>query len=225
MTGFLDSQAAKYFSKTRLYRYAIINEGSHVQAYFDNLIISTKLVGMISVFEVIFRNKIHALLSEKFGHDYLVTAKHDAFNKNERSSVKGALKQAVKSDVKIKESRVLSELTLGFWCGLALNRKLWAKCLHQVHATSSVAARVKFKDFSRRIRLILEIRNKAAHHDRIAKKRPYNIDTILSAITEEVLLMIDDADFDFKQYIEQYMAATAAEVKGIVSNIKNSRGQ
>lgn len=68
--------------------------------------------------------------------------------------------------------------------------------------------------------MINDIRNKIAHHERIIKKRPYNINHVLDVITNETLLLIDDSDIDFKRYIIKYMKKISSDIRKIIGEKK-----
>jgi hypothetical protein len=219
MKSELEAQAKKYLSDIRLFRY--LDFVDPLEVYFNNLIISEKLLGMISVFEVVFRNKINIVLKDEFGDNYLTNSNLHVFNPKEKRIIQGAIKKACKTGVKIKESRILSELTIGFWCRLIEKHSLWIKCLHKIHLNRQS---VKFKMFVKKVRLIADVRNKVAHHERIIKKRPYNIKNILNTITDETLLLIDDSDNNFKQHIKQYTNSVSVDIQFIISKSQKKRG-
>lgn len=214
MTVRLDIQAGKYLSKTRLYKYAIINKDNQLKAYEDNLAVSEKIISMISFFEVIFRNKINMVLVSKFGADYLRNKNRGKiFDKTEQRMIDSAYNKSEKESIKILESKVLTELTLGFWCMIAKKYSLWTECLHKIHPNKKG---VKFKIFKRQITLIADIRNKIAHHERIVKKRPYSMQFILSIITEQTLLLIDENDDEFKEHVKSYMDSSSQMIQRLI---------
>lgn len=219
MTTQLITEAKKYFSDIRLFRY--LNLEDPLNSYFDNIVVSEKILSMICVFEIIFRNKINTALSNHFGSDYLTNCSLHIFNSKERGSIKAASKEATQAEVNIKESRIIAELTLGFWCVLVAKFSLWHKCIYKIHPNNN---KVKFKEFVRAINLINDIRNKIAHHERLIKKRPYNINHILEIICNQTLLLIDDKDTDFKKYIKSFINKNSTDIQNIISRVKKQGG-
>lgn len=215
MTNELITQGKKYFSDTRLFRYLKLE--NPLDAYFDNIIVSEKLLSMISIFEIIFRNKVNSVLIERYGNDYLTRNSKTLFNEHENALIERAIKEAQKSQVKIERSRILTELTLGFWCKLASKHILWVQCIHKIHSNKK---NIKFKEFIKNVTLINDIRNKIAHHERMIKKRPYSINHVLDVIANETLLLIDDSDIDFKRYIIKYMKKISSDILKIIGEKK-----
>lgn len=106
MTNELISQGKKYFSDTRMFRYLKLQ--NPLGAYFDNIIVSEKLLSMISIFEIIFRKKVNSVLLERYGNDYLTRNSLSLFNTHEKALIERAIKEARKSQVKIERSRILT---------------------------------------------------------------------------------------------------------------------
>jgi len=71
----LKIQSMKYLTGTRLYRYFKLNNDKWLDEYTLNMEVSEKLLSMISLFEIIYRNKIHSILSTDLGKDYLISNK------------------------------------------------------------------------------------------------------------------------------------------------------
>lgn len=210
MTDELEKQAKKYFSDIRLFRYS--NQDDLIGAYFDNLKVSENLLSMISVFEVIFRNKINSVLVV-VSKDYLTNQKINIFNKEEKGIIKNAYKEAKK--INIKESKVLTILTLGFWCKLILNRSLWGKYLNKIFPIQ-FRQEVKPKIIFNQIHLILKVRNKIAHHERVVKKEGIQLNEVLDAITILTLSLIDKKDENFRAYIRKFLEHKANAIRLIV---------
>ena len=212
-----NNQPEKYLSEFRLYRFKSKVKTSPLEMYFDNLNLSERLMSMIAIFEVIFRNRIDSVLTEKFGDNYLSNPKITIFNKHEKEKIKSAYRKAKSQPIRNKKSRALTELTLGFWCNLVKKSRLWTSCVHNIHPQRKG---IKFKTFKKNIGLIYEIRNKIAHHERILRKRPYNVPQLTSIIIYETRNLVDNTDKQFLDDINQFLESKTSEIIEIIKKQK-----
>lgn len=209
----LKSQSAKYLNDIRLFRYYKIGNDNYLEMYLLNMNVSEKILSMISVFEVIFRNKIDNLLSKSIGTNYLTNS--TIFNDEEKKLTKRAYKKAEKASIKITDSRALTYLTLGFWCGLIENNKLWCKYLYKIFPREIRKANT-LRSIIKKINSILYIRNMISHHERIISKPGIDILGISNNIIELTLWLIDSEDQEFLYYIKPWLDSKSNEIRSLL---------
>lgn len=207
----LKTECKKYFSDIRLYRYYEMDK-NYLKIYFYNLNISEKLLSMISIFEIILRNKIHEILVSNLSEDYLINPNIKIFNKYEHKLIERAHEKSISMNLKIKESKILSSLTLGFWCNLLKNNYLWCKFLNKIYS-KRVRRSNSLKLIIKKIDLILKIRNMIAHHERIIKKPGICIEETIKCITDSILLLIDPEDTFFLSEIRDFLLGKEEEIR------------
>ena len=130
-----------------------------------------------------------------------------------------AHKDASRTPVNVKDSRVLTLLTLGFWYGLVKNNLLWCKYIYKIFP-KEVRKKVKLRQMLSQMNLILKVRNKIAHHERILNKSGISIILVMECITNLTLSLVEREDSEFRIYIEQFLSNKAEEVKLINNQYK-----
>ena len=215
MDSKLKAQTEKYLNEIRLFRYVEMDNENYLEKYILNMDISEKMLGIISIFEVIYRNKVHNILRDHLANDYLINPNPNFFNSSEIKIIKRAYKEAHKADVKIKEARTITLLTFGFWCGLIKNNKLWCKYLYKTFSKAARKAN-SLRNILVKINFILEIRNMISHHERIISKSGINIIGTLEDIAALTLGMIELEDKEFYMQIESYLKLKINEIKRLL---------
>lgn len=153
-------------SKDRLHRYVRLGGGDRkkaVQFYEMNNLVSESLFGVIRGLEVPLRNSVHNIMTKEIGHpdwyDRIKVLEH-----RELASISSAKAAIEKSAKPVIPSRVISELSMGFWCGLTskiYDASLWVPHLHKAFPHVKIGRKAANKRLER-IRLI---RNRIAHHE------------------------------------------------------------
>src|SRR5205085_2793042 len=108
-------------SKDRLHRYMRLSKGDlkkAIQYYEMNNVVSESFFGVIRGFEIALRNSVHNVMKAAKGcddwYDHLLFLQH-----RETVSISKAKAAIVSSGKTVIPSRVIAELSMGFWCGLA----------------------------------------------------------------------------------------------------------
>lgn len=199
-------QANKYFSDIRMYRYTERYDDRNLDSYITNITISSILFGLLGIIEIILRNLTNITLTTAYEDDYLISPnKYKIFNTHEQRIISNIQKEVMKLDLHNKSSRILTQLTFGFWCKLFENNKLWCKCLHKIYLKET---RKKYKiTFSSNLSILtrlLALRNKIAHHERILDKLELEF-YAFNPMREIFNWLIHDADKNFKEYMLAYL--------------------
>jgi abortive infection bacteriophage resistance protein len=203
------SQCEIYLSNIRMYRYQEIGlktKISPMKLYLLNLEISEKILGLIALVEIILRNKIHSELK----NDRYLNKDSNVLSIEDYKTINKTMKKITgktKSKVpRILESKIISNLTFGFWSRLFKNHKLWAKQLSRIFPKEirSQNALTTGK-INRILSNIHSLRNNIAHHERIIGKRGINIPQVLSDMQNLVSWMILDEHHQIKRKIAHDM--------------------
>lgn len=216
MDNSLKKQSEKYLNDIRLYRYYEIGNENYLEKYALNMEVSEKLLSMISLFEVIYRNKAHTLLSTHLSTDYLTNPNLHIFSKEEIKSIKRAYRKAEKAKTQIKDSKAITYLTLGFWCNLVKKNQLWCKYLYQLFP-QEIRQKHKLSNIIEMIDSIHTIRNMISHHERIISKPGINISGTSDTLTKLTIWLIEREDKDFHDYIEAYLCKKSDEIIALLS--------
>lgn len=181
MNDKLKPQAEKYLTDIRLFRYYEMGENDFLQKYSLNMEVSEKLLSIISIFEILYRNKINMLLSTALGYNYLTDDSLNVFSTDDKGNIKRAFKKAQEAGVEITSSRAITWLTLGFWAGLINNNLLWCKYLYKLFP-KNIRQQHTLNELAYMISSIHEMRNKISHHERIISKPGTSIPNTLKAL-------------------------------------------
>ena len=137
--------------------------------YEMNNIVSESFFGVIRGFEIAFRNSVHAVMTKEVGHaDWY--DRLGFLGQREMGSIANAKVAVGKGGKPVIPSRVIAELSMGFWCGLcsrAYDSRLWVPHLHKAFPHKNVGR----KNAWNRLEQIRLIRNRIAHHECILEYR------------------------------------------------------
>jgi len=180
----------KFFSEKRLEKYFRRYDGDTEKAithYQCNIELSEAFYPCISTFEVVLRNSISRELSVLFGREdwYTVFATTPGL-----TSLNKYISQANRQIAGRKEysspSKIIAELTLGFWVSLfnvEFERILW-KNLRRVFPNMPKVERQR-KKVASPLNRFRTFRNRIFHHEPIS----WNLDKVTQIHTEMLILM------------------------------------
>jgi Abi-like protein len=139
-----------------------------IQLYERNTLFSQTLYGVLQPLEIAFRNSIHQVMTGHTGHaDWYERA---PMRTRELESVHEAKANIIRWNNAVTSSRVVAELTFGFWTkliGREYEKTLWVPHLHRAFPHLRKPDRLKV--FSR-FDSIKQLRNRIAHHERIISR-------------------------------------------------------
>jgi len=160
-------------TRERLQRYVVIAGGDTAQAlrpYMWNTALSEALYGSLQGLEVTLRNKFHAQLSTRCGASWYENGAV-VLRYAQQDQVTRAKDQLRQQGKPLDPSRVIAELSFGFWVGLLSSKyenALWRPHLRGVfaHAPSAFLR----KDAHRVLDDIRFLRNRIAHHEPVLQR-------------------------------------------------------
>ncbi len=172
----------KYLSAERLAAYYDLADRDKVRAiklYEHNTECSEALYGVIQGFEIALRNAIHNEMVSALGANWYERIKLQQYDKDLVSKAKKKIRRKKRA---IGPSRVIAELTFGFWVNLFAahyEKALWVKHLHLI-----CLPKMKRSNLYNRLLYIRALRNRIAHHERIVGNRdlPKDYQDVLDAI-------------------------------------------
>lgn len=153
-------------SRDRLNRYIRLANGDRtkaIQFYEMNNVVSESFFGVIRGFEIALRNSVHTVLTKEIGHPDWYD-RLSFLQKKEIESVAHAKTSIERSRKLPIPSRVIAELSMGFWCGLIskiYDANLWVPHLHKAFPNGKVGRKAAHK----RLEGVRIIRNRIAHHE------------------------------------------------------------
>lgn len=134
--------------------------------YAQNTRLSEALYTPLQTLEVVLRNRVHAVLSERAGkhwfHSDLLIGPYQT------DRVQAALEELLRANKTATPGSIVASLTFSFWTTM-FNRDyeaLWQQALHRI-ADPSAPRGLKRKSFSGPLTRIRLIRNRIAHHEPI----------------------------------------------------------
>jgi len=139
---------------------------SAVRLYEENTALSESLYGVLQGFEIVLRNSMHETLVRGIGQPDWYS--HVDLEEPEMETVKKTKDKIKKKGYAVTSSRVVSELTFGFWSSLAARHyaaRLWLPHLHKAFPYKQIGHKVAHK----RLDSIRYLRNKVAHHECILR--------------------------------------------------------
>jgi hypothetical protein len=160
------SAIEKALSPERLAGYIKIAQGDKRQAirlYERNTSLSEALYGVIQGLEIALRNALDRALTKDFGRPDWYD--HIGLEQKELESIQKAKANITTWGKTITPSRIIAELTLGFWVQLTARKyekPLWVKYLHRVFPL-----KLNRKVLFQRLDSIKNLRNRIAHHEPI----------------------------------------------------------
>ncbi|WP_394819542.1 hypothetical protein [Sorlinia euscelidii] len=196
------------FSKERLSTFLRLSEGRRDEAarlYTRNIRLSTSLYPLLQTFELLLRNRMNVILTQKFGPDWFWSeAILAGLDDVVRSGIKETprqnyLNQLKKTVDKHGRGDLLPNLTFGWWKQL-FNRhhnELWDLTLHRILPQETR------RDSNRRAFLNIlneanDLRNRIAHHEPIVDQslemRYRKIRDVLTKMSEPVSIWLNEID-------------------------------
>lgn len=162
-------------SKERFETYVKFANGDKTQAlklYLWNTNLSAALYSPLQSLEISFRNALHKELTQQYNNNWYDEIFHFASytTKKNINSAKHKIERIENKE--ITPSRMVSNLTFGFWVGLLgpgpkgennYDMKLWRPCLYKAFPYKKLSrkeAHAKFDD-------LRKLRNRIAHHEPI----------------------------------------------------------
>lgn len=180
----------KYISTERFRSYSGIDE------YLENLVFSKKAYIPLSILEISLKNSINELLTEKLGENWLED-KNFLTNDSLRK-IDEAKKILFKRAEPISKSKIIAELSFGFWVNLfkkPYEMKLRTKDIQKIFTNlppkkeKIINREVIYKELNH----IRNFRNRVFHYEKVINKDNYN--QIFDEI-DEVLFYFDKELFD-----------------------------
>ncbi|QNK84167.1 hypothetical protein HOO31_05750 [Aliarcobacter cryaerophilus] len=180
----------KYISTERFRSYSGIDE------YLENLVFSKKAYIPLSILEISLKNSINELLTEKLGENWLENK--DFLTNDSLRKIEEAKKILYKRAELISKSKIIAELSFGFWVNLfkkPYEMKLRTKDIQKIFTNlppkkeKMINREVIYKELNH----IRNFRNRVFHYEKVINKDNYN--QIFDEI-DEVLFYFDKELFD-----------------------------
>jgi hypothetical protein len=137
-----------------------------IQLYEQNTLLAESLYGILQGLEITLRNSIHAQLSAGFARPDWWRAVH---LKPEQAMMLQSAQESLRREGKpLDPSRIVAELSFGFWTGLTGPRysDLWRNHLVKIFPRRPVQR----ADVQLRLNSIRKLRNRIAHHEPILSR-------------------------------------------------------
>lgn len=151
----------------RYFTWANEDRAGALELYALNTAVSESLYTPLQMLEVALRNRIHDVLSDRFGDDWF-----DAPNLLKGEGVRRQITEAREGLRRrgraTTPGRVVASLTFGFWTTLLGPdyENLWQQTLKRI-ACRDDGRGLRRKDFSSSLKPIRDLRNRVAHHEPI----------------------------------------------------------
>ena len=180
----------KYISSERFRSYSGIDE------YLENLVFSKKAYIPLSILEISLKNSINDLLTDKLGENWLENK--DFLTNDSLRKIEEAKKILYKRAELISKSKIIAELSFGFWVNLfkkPYEKKLRTKDIQKIFTNlppkkeKIINREVIYKELNH----IRNFRNRVFHYEKVINKDNYN--QIFDEI-DEVLFCFDKELFD-----------------------------
>ena len=225
-------------SRPRLQRYfdAVQDKEKALLLYAYNIQLSQQLFAMISMFEVVLRNKINQCMQTQTGiNNWLHQAiqKGGMFNHADCEYCKNCIVEAIKKLEKRKENatshdKLLAELNFGFWRYLFESAQFKAtgrillKIAPKRPKTTTHKQHYNQKWFVKELRKINELRNRIAHHETICMYKK-GAETFISTqrtekVYQTILNLLDYMDIDSNELLK-YLNIDSKNIFEIFNNI------
>ena len=160
-------------SSDRLTSYLAETQGNKVEAfqlYAWNAIVSAAFYVPLQGLEVTLRNALHRALTQRFGAQWYDRLS-PSLSHPSQSLIAGAKATVSKSRKPLTSSRVVAELSFGFWVTLLSGKyhnTLWTPALYQ--AFPHVPPGVPRKHVHQPLDYLRLLRNRIAHHEPIFRR-------------------------------------------------------
>jgi len=179
-------------SKERLDTYReLLSDGTKfidiISVYNANTAISEALVGSTQIMEISVRNSIHRQIQKSYGSEWYIgnTLKLDNNGKRHVERLTKKYKNVQKFNTpNTLSTKIISELTLGFWSHLFMRRyedPLWRKTLR--FAFPHVGGALTRGQVYQLLDKFRRLRNRISHHEQILK---YDLDVYYNNIIDLV---------------------------------------
>jgi hypothetical protein len=185
----------KFISSDRFGSYQNIEE------YSQNLVFSKQSYIPLSVLEVALKNSINELLNEKVGVNWLEDS--EFLTNDSQRKVKEAKNILFRRGEKITRSKIIAELSFGFWVNLFKKpyaKKLRTNDLKKIFLNlppkneKLINREILYKELNH----IRNFRNRVFHYEKVLNKNDYN--SILNEIYE-VLKYLDTNLIEYTQKV------------------------
>lgn len=224
-------------SRPRLQRYfdAVQDKEKALLLYAYNIQLSQQLFAMISMFEVVLRNKINQCMQTHTGiNNWLHQAiqKGGMFHHADCEYCKNCIIEAIKKLAKRKENatshdKLLAELNFGFWRYLfeSAQFKATGRILLKIVPQRPKSTREQHynqKWFAKELKKINELRNRIAHHETICMYKK-GAETFISIqrtekVYQTILNLLDYMDIDSNELLK-YLNIDSKNIFEICNNI------
>ncbi|UHQ19585.1 Abi family protein [Lysobacter sp. KIS68-7] len=136
-----------------------------IELYTLNTRISESLYTPLQMLEVALRNRIHRVLAEMRGEDWMLHA-CNLFGDHQPRQVAEAIDHIARAGRDPIASRVVAALSLGFWTAMfgRAYEETWREGLYRI-ARREDGKHLRRKDLSTPLMRIRELRNRIAHHE------------------------------------------------------------
>ncbi len=204
----------KVFSSERMKKYfeRYDNDQKAIEHYHLNISLSESFYPILSIFEIAFRNSMNRELVKYFGTNawYLRIGSTTGL-RNLNDSINNAQRHIINRNEQLTSSKVVAELSLGFWVRLLnteYERVLW-KPLRKAFPYLEKKNR-KRKKVSAPINKIRNFRNRIFHHEPIT----WNLNEI-EKIHQEILTVINWLNKDLPEIVRMN-----DNVSNVIENVK-----
>jgi len=156
---------APYFQKTRG------NRKKAIQFYVWNMMISSTFYPPLQCLEVTLRNSIHRELSKKYNATWYENI-NNLLKYNDQEKIQSAKDALLKQGKPLEPSRIVAELSFGFWVSLLGKGErgnyetLWRNALYKAFPNAKPRRKEVHNDLDK----IRKLRNRIAHHEPIHKR-------------------------------------------------------
>jgi hypothetical protein len=152
------------------YRQAGQTDFEVIVCYLWNVALCEALYPALQSLEITLRNSIHGAAVKRYGNDFWFDLPACNLHQHQRESVDYAKAELLKKNKPLEASRIVAELTFGFWTSLLnsyYEQKLWPWLL--LPAFPCMPRRIRTRHtISSRLNRIRELRNRVFHHERIS---------------------------------------------------------
>ena len=158
-------------SRERFSRYLAWAQGDRalaIELYSMNTRLSEALYTPLQTLEVVLLNRIHAVMCERYGEDWLYASSGVVIGPYQAAQVAKAIEELLKEGKEVTAAGLVSSLTFSFWTTMFHKdyEVLWQQGLHRI-ADASAPRGLKRKSFSGSLTRIRLLRNRIAHHEPI----------------------------------------------------------
>lgn len=144
------------------------NELDALVRYNWNLSLCEALYPSVQCLEIALRNRLNDVLLREFGRNWMWNF-HLLSHSNDQTMINKAEAQLIRHSKRVENSRMVTELTLGFWVSLhnrRFERVLWQRPNVIQSVFPFIPARVRNLSYIRpRLESVNDLRNRISHHE------------------------------------------------------------